>query len=422
MRSIKFISELELANYINTLGGTLYRVGGCVRDSFLNRKSNDKDYVITGVKFKDIPFEKVVGASFPVYIVNIDNEDCEIALARKEYKHGLGHNGFSFYTHNVTIEQDLFRRDLTINAIAINILSKEIVDPYNGIADIKNKILRNVSIYFKDDYLRIFRACRFASQLGFSISDDLFYLMFSMNNNEELNEIPYERIWKEIEKVLISDYPDKFFRHLDELCLLEKFMPEISALNVKDMHDGTSLNHTLNLLYHGNNTIEDKLSLLCHDFGKGVTDKSMHPKHHGHAEFGISEIEKFCDRLRVPTKFKKIAIKSSRYHMTLKTLHEMKIGKCFRLISILDRDFILASRITFVDSAFREGGDIEEAMEGHKQRCIYYNHYLNTVATITGKSLIESGYKGTGKRFGETLFHHRVSYFKKLINKKQVNV
>ena len=99
---MKFISELELANYINTLGGTLYIVGGCVRDSFLNRKSNDKDYVITGVKFKDIPFEKVVGASFPVYIVNIANEDCEIALARKEYKHSLGHNGFSFYTHNVT--------------------------------------------------------------------------------------------------------------------------------------------------------------------------------------------------------------------------------------------------------------------------------------------------------------------------------
>jgi tRNA nucleotidyltransferase (CCA-adding enzyme) len=411
-----FKNDIEFAKYIQELGGVLYIVGGFVRDSFLNKKSNDKDYVITGIKFKDVPFEKVVGASFPVYIVNINNENCEVALARKEFKHEIGHNGFSFYTNKVTIEEDLFRRDLTINAMAINILTKEIIDPYNGRNDIENKILRNVSNYFKDDYLRILRVCRFASQLGFSISDNLFYLMFSMNNDEELNEISYERIWKETEKSLLAKYPDKFFIHLNELCLLKKFMPEIAALDVKDMHDDTSLKHTLKLLYYGNNTIEDKLSLLCHDFGKGVTNKDMHPKHHGHDKLGINEIEKFCNRLRIPTKLKRLAIKSSQFHMVIKRLYEMRIGKCFKLIDNLNKDFIHVSRISFIDSAFRDGGNLEDSFNDYKQRCIYYKHYLSTIVLITGKSLIESGYTGSGRQFGETLFNRRVSHFKKLIN------
>jgi len=415
MTAIKFNSELEFANYIKNLEGTLYITGGYVRDKFLNRKSNDRDYVITGVDFKNIPFEKVVGTSFPVFIININNEACEVALARKEFKHGTGHTGFYFYTNKVTIEEDLFRRDLTINAIAINILTEEIIDPYNGISDIKNKTLRNVSNYFKDDYLRIFRACRFASQLNFNISDSLFKLLLSMTNDNELNEISYERVWKETEKALLSNSPDKFFRHLNDINLLKKFMPEVAALNVKDMHDGTSLNHTLNLLYHGNNTIEDKLSILCHDFGKGVTDNNMHPKHHGHDKLGIIEIENFCNRLKIPTKLKNLTIKSSQFHMVIKRMYEMRIGKCFRFLHNLNKDFIHVSRISFIDSAFREGGDIEEAMQGHKERCVYFKHYLQTINDVTGKALIAEGYKGTGKIFGETLFNKRVNYFKTLI-------
>jgi tRNA nucleotidyltransferase (CCA-adding enzyme) len=133
MSDIKFKSEIEFANYVNELGGVLYLVGGYVRDGFLKRKSNDKDYVITGLDFNNIPFQKVVGEHFPVFIINIDSENCEVALARKEFKRGIGHSKFSFYTDKVTIKEDLFRRDLTINAIARNVLTGVIIDPYNGI-------------------------------------------------------------------------------------------------------------------------------------------------------------------------------------------------------------------------------------------------------------------------------------------------
>lgn len=416
----EFENELTFANYIDSLGGNLYIVGGYVRDKFLNRNSKDKDYVITGVSIDDIPFNKIVGAKFPVFLINVNGEQCEIALARTEYKNGTGHNGFNFYTSSdVTIEEDLCRRDLTINAIAINVLSGKIIDPFNGIDDIKCKVLKHVSDSFKDDYLRIFRVARFTAQLNFSVTPELFQLLYEMGSGTELSEISYERIWKETEYSLLADYPTRYFLLLKELNILENVMPELAALDVLDMHDGTSLIHTLNLLEHGNPCIEDKLSLLCHDFGKGVTDKDMHPKHYGHEKLGIKEVEIFCDRFKIPTNLKKLVIKSSAYHMTIKSILDMRVGKCFKYLSILNTDFIHVSRISFIDSAFREGGDIESSMKDHKDRCVYFSYYLKTIKMVTGKSLIEGGYKGEGKKFGEVLFNRRVNYFRDLIKENQ---
>jgi hypothetical protein len=248
------------------------------------------------------------------------------------------------------------------------------------------------------------------------MAPELFELLTSMNDDDELSKIPYERIWKEMEKSLLSNFPDKFFLYLKDFHLLKRFMPEIDALDVDDMHDGTALIHTLNLLYHGNKSIDDKIMLLCHDFGKGVTDKSAHPKHHGHDKLGISEVELFCKRLKVSNKLKELALNSTKYHMVMKNLKMMRIGKCFKLIDTLKDDFVAVSRISFIDSAFRDGGDIPSSFQDHKDRCIYFQKYLHTINTITGKRLLKSDYEGTGKRFGLMLFNQRVHYFKKLIN------
>lgn len=262
-----FSNNLEFAEYISTLGGSLWKVGGCLRDELLGRPVNDTDYVITGLEASDpTSLDKIVGQDFPVFLVEIGDKTCEVALARREKKMGVGYHGFTFYSgRDVTIQEDLARRDLTINAMALNILTREFVDPYNGKQDIIDKVLRHTSPAFVEDPLRVFRVARFSAQLGFTVAQDTLNLMRSISDT--LKDLKAERVWKELEKALDTDRASFFFWVLFEVGGLDYWFPEVKALDVPDMHDGTALNHILTVIDKGRDPLT-RFGLLCHDLGK----------------------------------------------------------------------------------------------------------------------------------------------------------
>ena len=231
---IMTMNEKEFATKISHIGGTAYIVGGAVRDLVIERLPHDKDYVVTGVLEKDFfsefPNAIKVGNSFPVYLVDIDGESCEVAFARTEKKSGHGYHGFVVsFDPLVTIEEDLFRRDTTMNAMAIEILTGKIVDPFNGENDVKNHVINAVSHHFLDDPVRSLRAARQAAEHGFIISDATIEMM--KQSKEELKTVTHDRFFKEFEKALKSKHPEVFFKYLKETDLIEVCFPILTSIN-----------------------------------------------------------------------------------------------------------------------------------------------------------------------------------------------
>ncbi|MBQ3725501.1 MAG: CCA tRNA nucleotidyltransferase, partial [Selenomonadaceae bacterium] len=224
------MTELDFAKKIHEAGGAAYLVGGAVRDKFRGVEAHDKDYCVTGVDEKifvaAFPKAAKFGKSFPVYAVEIDGKFCEVAFARTEKKIGTGYRGFEIsFSPSVTIEQDLFRRDTTINAMAIELLSGKLVDPFGGREDVLNKKIRAVSKHFTDDPVRALRAARQAAQFNFEICAETIAAMKLCG--EELAHEPTERIFDELETALKTDKPSIFFRSLERAELLEIIFPEI---------------------------------------------------------------------------------------------------------------------------------------------------------------------------------------------------
>ena len=405
-------SELDLADLIRDLGGILWLVGGAIRDELLGKTCSDRDYLITGLAIEDVPFNKIAGKEFPVFIVDIGGIKCKVALARKERKVGEGYKGFTFYTDkSVTVEEDLYRRDITINAIAKNILTGELVDPFNGIHDIANKCIRYTSPAFAEDPLRILRVARFAAKLeDFTISYDTIALMISMR--EELFTIKPERIWQELEKVLACDKPSKFFDTLYESGALFIIFPEIAELDVPDMHDGTAYRHTMKVLDCGENKLE-RFGLLVHDFGKALTPCEYHPKHHKHDKLGEIPIRAMCKRLHVPNKYKNFGILCSLNHMKAKRAYNMRPGKFVKWVLSLNLYFWMVMHVSFIDSAYREGADID----GERRYYDLIKERAESVflaeETITGDMLLSKGVV-PGKLFGERLLQDRIQEFIRL--------
>jgi len=408
---MQFKNERIFFEYIREKGGTAYLVGGAVRDEMMGKAPADRDYVVTGLRADDLPdFEKIAGQSFPVFYVTI-GDICEVALARSEKKNGYGYHGFEFQSGpEITIEQDLSRRDLTINAMAKDVLTGEIVDPYGGADDLKNKLLRHVSHAFADDPLRVYRVARFAAQLNFSIDLQTKLLMMSMKY--ALHYLAAERVWIELKKVLNSKAPARFFTELKYLNLLDVHFPEVEALDVPDKHDGTAFNHTMNLLH----LVEEPVrvfALLCHDFGKGLTPKEDRPAHIGHDKLGVAAIATFCDRLKVPNEYRNFAINFSANHMRLKTFAQWRPSKIIRFVQKYPAENFLY--LSHVDSAFHNG-DYDR-----KSQADYYLHSAlariawESIANVTGEQLINEGYP-PGKKLGEMLLERRVGYFKKIVN------
>lgn len=316
------MSIIEIANIIKENGGTLYLVGGAVRDEIMNRKVHDEDYCVTGIEKET--FEKLFpnaykrGKSFGVY----DIENKEFALARKDKKIGKGHKEFEVKNgKDITIEEDLARRDITINSIAKNVLTGKIIDPYGGIKDIQNKIIRATTDSFIEDPLRVYRVARFASQLNFAAEENTIKMMRKIK--EELKELSPERVFAEFRKALKSDKPSVFFEVLKKANVLDVHFKEIYDLigqtqPVEYHPEGDSYNHTMIVVDKSASLTDNeevRFSALVHDLGKGITPKGMLPHHYGHDKDGAKLVENLGNRLKIPNSWIKCGKVSTKEHM-----------------------------------------------------------------------------------------------------------
>ena len=328
-----------------------YLVGGAVRDKLLNIPVIDRDWVVIGEtasNMLDAGFEQV-GKDFPVFLHPKTHE--EYALARTERKQGSGYTGFDCFSDvTVTLEDDLLRRDLTINAIAEDEYGK-LVDPFNGLDDIKHKVLRHVSAAFAEDPLRILRIARFAarfSYLGFSIANETLNLLKEMSTADELNSIAAERIWVETEKALATRNPDIYFQVLKDCGALAIIFPEVDALfgvpQTENHHPEIDTGiHTLMVLQQASLLSDDiavRFCALTHDLGKAITPESQWPKHIKHELNGIKPVRNLCQRLRVPNPIRDLALLVCEYHLLTHRAFELKpatVEKLFRHLDIYRR-------------------------------------------------------------------------------------
>ncbi len=312
------MTEIEFAKKINSLGGTAYLVGGAVRDKIRGVESHDSDYCLTGIVenffVENFPDAAKVGKSFPVYLLDIDDKMCEVALARTERKSGTGYHGFKVnFDPTVTIEQDLYRRDTTMNAMAFDILREKLIDPFGGREDTLNKKIRATSEHFTDDPVRALRAARQSAQFNFEITEETLTAMNLCG--VELKAEPGERIFAELEKALRTEKPSIFFRSLERANLLEITFPEIADLRGKiqpvAFHpEGDAYEHTLKIVdevskVNSNPVI--RFAALAHDFGKGRTPAEMLPHHYGHDKIGLEVLREMSIRICLPNDWKKIA-------------------------------------------------------------------------------------------------------------------
>lgn len=314
-----------------------YLVGGAVRDMLMGLEPKDKDYVVVGSSPSDMlaaGFSQV-GADFPVFL-HPETGD-EYALARREKKTGTGYLGFtSEFGVDVTLEEDLGRRDLTINSMALEVdptdrfWGYKLHDPFNGEDDLDNKVLRHTSNAFQEDPVRVLRLARFRARLGsdWTVAPETVSLVASMAKKGVLNELTAERVWKELSRALMEPYARLFFDTLLECDALHVLFPEVyrlkTALEARRWHpEGDAYEHTMLVLsqavYNGYD-LEARLACLVHDFGKGLTRRDQLPKHYGHEMSGVAVTKEFCDRLTVPSKMRDRAMKTTRYHMHMHKL------------------------------------------------------------------------------------------------------
>lgn len=349
----------------------VFLVGGAVRDELLGLPVKEKDWVVVGSSEKEmlsLGFQKV-GKDFPVFIHPSTGE--EYALARTERKTSKGYYGFSCdFSSNVTLEQDLFRRDLTINAMAKD-LEGNLIDPFNGYTDLQKKNLKHVSPAFVEDPIRILRAARFAANFweqGFSIAEETMNLMKIIVNNRELECVTPERVWKEIEKALLTNNPEEFFIVLRLVGALEYIFPELNKLygipqNPAWHPEIDTWIHTMLALKQAvkfSKNPKIRFAVLCHDLGKGTTDPNILPKHHGHEERGVNLIIHWCNRFKVPNGYKKLAIKVAKWHLHSHKAFELNPKTILKLYLSLDafrnptilEDFLIACK---ADATGREG-------------------------------------------------------------------
>lgn len=330
-----------LGNYMN-----VYIVGGAVRDKILKQEIKDIDYVVVGSneqEMLEMGFTKC-GKDFPVFL-HPQTKD-EWALARTERKTGSGYNGFETKINNVSLEDDLLRRDLTINSIAMDDNGK-LIDPFNGLDDIKNKTLRHTSIAFKDDPVRVLRIARFASRyhdIGFVIAKETMELMKEMVNDGMLKELTAERVFKEIKKTLTENNPQIFFEVLRDCGALKDVLPELNNLvnvpqPVEHHPEGCAFNHTMLCLKYAR-SVTDKshvlLGTLLHDIGKGVTPKSLLPKHYLHEKNGVPLVREISDRLKFDKKSKEFCLKAVEMHSFAHGLLNSRPKTILKLIENLD--------------------------------------------------------------------------------------
>ena len=325
-----------------------YLVGGAVRDALLGRPVVDRDYVVVGASPDDLLAlgYKPVGKDFPVFLHPRSGE--EYALARTERKTGRGYHGFVFQADaKVTLEQDLARRDLTINAIAQDDQGA-LTDPFHGVQDIEARALRHVSEAFVEDPVRVLRVARFAARfapMGFSVADETMALMRQMVRDGEVDHLVPERVWAETRKALAEPQPSAFLRVLRACGALAVLFPEIDALygvpqRAKfhpEIDTGVHLEMVLDAaacLAPGNDLVG--FCALTHDLGKALTPANELPRHVGHEHRGVAPLRALAERLRVPTEHAALAEQVCREHLNAHRAFELKPATVLKLLSALD--------------------------------------------------------------------------------------
>lgn len=382
-----------------------FLVGGAVRDKLLNRPVVDNDYVVVGSTVEEmlsLGFTQV-GKDFPVFLHPESKQ--EYALARTEKKNGVGYTGFDCdVSSSITLEEDLQRRDLTVNAMAMD-HQGVIHDPYHGQKDLDNRILRHISPAFTEDPLRVLRVARFAAryhQYGFIIAAETMQLMTDISDNGELTNLSGERIWQEIERALTELNPEVFFQVLLECHALKTIWPELHQLwgipNPKKWHpEICSGIHTMMVLQQAVLNSSDpkvRFACVCHDLGKSVTPKAILPSHHGHESAGLPLIESVCQRLRIPNNYKSLALKVSEFHLHVHKAYELKATTILTLFNRLDvwrkpEEFLDFLTCCTADFNGRTGFEDKD----YPQRDYLYHAY-EQLRTITAKPFVAQGLKG----------------------------
>ena len=313
-----------------------FLVGGAVRDMLMGLEPKDRDYVVVGSSPEEMVASgfSQVGADFPVFL-HPETGD-EYALARREKKTGTGYLGFiSEFGTDVTLEDDLSRRDLTINSMAFEAEEDNpghylVHDYFGGKTDLQNKVLRHTSNAFEEDPVRVLRLARFRARLGadWTVAPETVALVSQMAKRGVLSELTAERVWKELSRALEEEFPRLFFDTLLECDALHVLFPEVyrlkTALEARRWHpEGDAYEHTMLVLTQaaeGHFDLETRLACLVHDFGKGLTPRDKLPKHYGLEVSGVPVAESFCNRLTVPSKMRDRVMRTTRFHMHMHKL------------------------------------------------------------------------------------------------------
>lgn len=325
----------------------VYLVGGAVRDSLLDRSVHERDWVVVGATPEEMTARgfRPVGRDFPVFLHPETHE--EYALARLERKVGPGYRGFvTEFSPQVTLEQDLLRRDLTINAMAQS-EDGDLIDPYGGQDDVCRRVLRHVSPAFAEDPVRILRVARFLARyapLGFRVAEETLAMMRSMVAAGEVDALVPERIWRELERTLGEPQPRAAIELLRACGALRSIMPELDALFGvpqrpewhPEIDTGEHTLLTLQVAVMRGASTPIRFALLMHDLGKALTPKDQWPRHHGHEQLGVSAIENLCSRLRVPSEFRELAVLASRYHTHVHRGLELRASTILELLEQSD--------------------------------------------------------------------------------------
>lgn len=321
-----------------------YRVGGSVRDELLGLDVNDRDYVVVGATPDDmlrLGF-RPVGRDFPVFLHPKTHD--EYALARTERKTAPGYKGFAVHASpEVTLEEDLARRDLTINAIARD-ESGNLIDPFGGVGDLRAGVLRHAGPAFSEDPVRVLRAARFAARFGFSIAPETLALMREMAGNGEVDALTAERVWQELSRGLMENKPSRMFYALRECGALARIVPELDRLfgvpqrpeHHPEVDTGVHIMLVIDCAAAHDAPLPVRFAALTHDLGKGETPRSEWPRHIGHEERGLALIRNVSKRVKAPRECSELALLAARFHGTIHRALELKPATIMKLIAHTD--------------------------------------------------------------------------------------
>lgn len=393
-----------------------------MRDALLGLPVQDRDWVVVGASPEEMLREgyKPVGKDFPVFLHPQTRE--EYALARTERKTAPGYAGFAFHAAaDVTLEDDLRRRDLTINAMAQQ-ADGVLIDPFNGQQDLEHRLLRHVSPAFIEDPVRILRVARFAArfaELGFTVADETMILMQEMVDNGEVDALVPERVWQETERALAENTPSRFFEVLRECGALARIFPELDQLygvpqppeHHPEIDTGVHVMLVLQQAVRLSDDTRVRFAALVHDLGKGSTPKDELPQHIEHEERGVPLVEQLCDRLKVPRDFRDIAVLVTRYHLYFHRAKELRAGTFLKLFHHLDlfrrperlEMFLLACE---ADSRGRPGHYETRELE---QPALFRTAFL-AAAKVNVQPILDRGL--TGQAIAEELQQLRIKAIK----------